>query len=190
MIIGLYVGMVVVAAALIANLSLTLAVVQRIRELESSSPGPGKMDSDSEPKPGHVIREFEAEALSGETVSRSAFAAGDSLAVFFMVNCAPCAKMIDAIASGAGPGGRDAVYFVTGDSQSDKAVEIAEKLRDRGRVVLLGNRGREVTEAFGGISSFPRVVSVRDGVVTRAEFTLPETGRPASGGRSSGLVSA
>jgi hypothetical protein len=99
-----------------------------------------------------------------------------------MVGCSPCEKVADALAAGTELGGDHSVFFVAGDPESGEAQEIAAKLAPLGAVVLLGTQAESVSAAFGGISSFPRLLQLRDGVVTDAALGLnafePTTGRP------------
>ncbi|MGE7439381.1 hypothetical protein [Kitasatospora sp. NPDC001175] len=157
----------VLGIATTVNLMLTCAVIRRLREIESRPAG----SDDKLPAVGTRVGEFSAETVAGQHIDRSDVAAGDSLVGFFLVGCAPCAKLIDALTSGADLSLLDPLFFVSGDAASAEAQEIAAKLGRVGRVALIGAEP-ELTDAFGGIGTYPILLRVRDGVISQAGRTL------------------
>lgn len=169
---ALWVLVVALGITTVANTLLTFAVIRRLREIEARRAG----GDDPLPAVGTRVGEFSARTVSGEHVDQSDVASGEALVGFFLEGCGPCAKLIETLVEApADLAMLDPLFFVTGDAASEETREIAAKLRPLGRVALVG-KGPDVGEAFGGITSYPALLGVRDGVVTRTGRTLESVG--------------
>lgn len=163
------------------NLSLTFAVIRRVKDIEASPGGGGE----KLPPVGFTVREFSTETVTGRPVARTDIAAGDRFVGFVMVGCGPCAKLIESLGGDDDgvlrTGGTAPLFFVVGDAGSE-AEEIAAKLSAVGDVAVLTDKA-EVTAAFGNVASYPTLLRLRDGVVTHAGHTLEGVGLPISAAR-------
>ncbi|MEY9841010.1 hypothetical protein [Streptacidiphilus sp. EB103A] len=166
MVIGLYAVGLLLVAAVAVDLSLTLAVIQRLRALEVSRAG---SRTEHAPKIGHTVEAFTTTSLVDRPITLDDVAMGERTVVFFMVGCAPCAALIESLVAGASLGDPNPIFFVVGKPDSPEAHEIGERLRGLGEIVLLGDRDRGVLDAFGGVASFPRIVRLQGGVVRESE---------------------
>ncbi|MCX4750515.1 hypothetical protein OG455_34245 [Kitasatospora sp. NBC_01287] len=175
----------VLGIATAVNLSLTFAVIRRLREMEA---GQGGAAAEKLPPTGFPVAEFTAETVSGRSLSRADIAGGEALVGFVMVGCGPCAQLIDSLTGGADTGVADPLFFVIGDPSSAEAQGIAGKLSPVGDVALVADVPA-LTAAFGGVRSYPTLIRLRDGVIVQAGHNLdgvraPTAARPApAGGR-------
>ncbi|WP_030461677.1 hypothetical protein [Kitasatospora sp. NRRL B-11411] len=162
------------------NLSLTFAVIRRLREIESRPIGPGM---DRLPAVGTAIGGFDAGTTAGGRLGRADLAAGEFLAGFVMTGCGPCADLVAELDRTAAVDTEKTLFFVTGDPEAEETAALAAKLGRFGRVVLVGHNS-SVTAAFGGVMAYPTLLRIRDGVITHAGTTLDVVARPLAGTRA------
>jgi hypothetical protein len=139
------------AALGLVNLTLTLGVVRRLRDM---APDPG---SAGLPRPvlapGEVPGRIAATALDGESVT------GAPLVGFFAPNCAPCHDRLPQFVEYARqlPGGADdALAVIVGDP--DEGADLIAAVHTVARVVVEPTRG-PVASAYG-VSGYPALCLV------------------------------
>ncbi|SCE67791.1 hypothetical protein GA0074696_0178 [Micromonospora purpureochromogenes] len=169
----------VMSLVLLGNVALTLAVVRRLRELESGR----RTEPDSAlPATGRRIGPFALPTLDGGQVHDEDFHSGSSLAVFLMPGCGPCAEVLRALhAAPADPG--PLIVFVLGDVAETETREVLSDLPERARVVVVGTGDTTVAEAFG-VTAYPAVLRIVDGAVAFASNRLAAAEPAGAGGRA------
>ncbi|MCM2420609.1 hypothetical protein [Streptomyces sp. RKAG293] len=168
----------VLGIATALNLSLTFAVIRRVKDIEAGSGEGGR----KLPPVGLSVGEFRAETVTGRPVARTDVAAGERFVGFVMVGCGPCAQLIESLDGDGGllrTGGTEPLFFVVGEAGSEV---IAAKLSAVGEVAVLADE-TEVAAAFGNVASYPTLLRLRDGVVTHAGHTLDGVGLSLPEGR-------
>ncbi|MEH1166573.1 hypothetical protein V6V47_14430 [Micromonospora sp. CPCC 205539] len=155
---------VVLAAITILNLTLCFAI---IRSLRGATPHEDPPELDL-PAIGTRIGDFLARDIDGATASTSDLAGQSTVVGFVMPGCGPCRNLVDAARDGRFPSGTSALFFVrAGIPATDEAQYLVDNLRSVARVVVMsGDLDEAVNGAFGGITGYPTLLRVDDGVVT------------------------
>jgi hypothetical protein len=158
------------------NLSLTAAVIQHLRDR-----GPAGDAHDAPPSftaPGQRVGAFQTRTVSGDVLSESDLAAGDSLVAFVSLTCPPCQEVLAELAEGSPMPDRRLFVFVFGDDAEAETVAARLPRAVVSRAELQG----PASEAFGGVEGYPRLMLVSDSVITASGITLAHV-RGADGAR-------
>ncbi|HEY1486767.1 MAG TPA: hypothetical protein VGF84_11740 [Micromonosporaceae bacterium] len=170
---------VVLACVTSANLLLLFAVVRRLREIEASVNPPDRL-----PAAGFRIGEFRTGTTEGVPVVLDDLAGGPHLVAFVMPACHPCHAVLTSLRTDNGFDPARTLVLVSGDSANGETRAVIALADGLGRTVVIDPDG-PVAAAFGGIDSFPTLLSVRDGRVAASGRTLDDvrpTGRLAHAG--------
>lgn len=151
-----------------ANLYLTLAVVRRLRELEDGLRT--SRDSDGLPASGTPVRPFEAVDQNGDRLTHLDLAQGDWRVAFLLTGCGPC-KQTRAALKAQPLDDCPLVVVVAGSRENPETEEILGDLPSHARVILGPEIGGVMTTALG-VSAYPAILKIKDGVVAFAATRL------------------
>jgi thiol-disulfide isomerase/thioredoxin len=152
-----------IGAIAILNLVLTLAVIRRLRSLSTGHTGhTGHDDATTEtavlPATGFTV---------GSVTQAADLATGRHTVIMITPSCPPCKTMLGELESDVDSYADDALVCVVGTSEDLKPIS--------GR--LTGYRtisiAEELAESAFRVKGFPAVLSIENGVVTRAGHELP-----------------
>jgi hypothetical protein len=159
---------VVLACVTGTNLLLLFAVVRRLRGIEA-----GVNPPDPLPAAGFRIGEFRTGSTEGVSAMLDDLAGGPHLIAFVMPACQPCHTVLTSLRTDNGFDPARTLVLISGDS-ADSATRAVITLADGlGRTAVIDPDG-QVAAAFGGIDSFPTLLSVRDGRVAASGRTLDD----------------
>lgn len=161
----------VLAVATAANLALLFAVVRRLRTVEASLNPPSVL-----PAVGTRIGEFRAVDTDGTPLTRDDLAGGPHLVAYVMPGCQPCHAALTALRTDTGFDRARTLVLVAGDPGAAATGDVVALADGLGRIAVVEPAGAVAT-AFGGVDSFPTLLSVRDGRVA-ASGRVPGDVRP------------
>ena len=177
----LAVAVILVGVLGLANLVLVYGVIRRLRALESRIASAGTPDATGPmvPQPGRRIDTFRAVTVDGQTLGVDDLTGSQTLVAFLSAGCGSCDQVLAEL--GAVCDGTPTLVFVHRE-QGDAAAEV-ERITNAaqavGRVAVVGYD--EVSGAFG-VTAFPTVLRVGDGVIQAAGHALHDLPVPASAG--------
>jgi hypothetical protein len=151
------------AAVATINVVLTLALVRRVRLLQARVTVP----EGGFPAPGRTIGQFSAVDVEGAPVELEQTSGSELNVAFLSPSCAPCRELLQRVTEAPPPA--PFVSFVLADDTSASA-GMVEALLPLGRVAVIEAEGG-AAEAFG-ITAYPTLVRVRDGVVVASGGSL------------------
>jgi hypothetical protein len=164
-------GLVATLAALtILNLILLLAVIRRLRLIDTRAE---EVPVLSLPRAGVEVSAFSVPDVDGVVLSRHDAAGESVLVAFVMVGCEPCHDLVEVMRGDARIDPDRTIVFVASDKPSTAAIKLAALVRDLGRTAMIETDGA-VTAAFGGIVGFPAVLRIANGRVVSAGRVLPD----------------
>lgn len=194
----LTVAVVVALALSVFNLTLTFAVVRRLRDIPASahgpdghSPGHGS-DGHSHPQPllagsplpagvtlspdlpvrvvavGERVGPFRVTALDGTVLTQEDVAAGESTVVFLSASCSACEQVQEDLERRQHTFGQPLIVFVIGREKQVAAIGARLSAAHVAQCAF----GDDVATAFGGVDGYPRVMRIADGVIVAGGFNL------------------
>ncbi|GAA1378216.1 hypothetical protein [Catellatospora chokoriensis] len=147
----------VIGAVAVLNLVLTLALVRRLRAVESSHDHGGEPIPEVLPAPGLNVGGFAHADLS----------TGRRTVVMLTPTCPPCQTLLDTLTADAGRYRRDALILMIGTPAETAAM--AERLAGYDTVAV----SEHLAETAFKVKGFPAVLSVHDGIVVGSSHELP-----------------
>src|SRR5262245_22346380 len=160
-------GMVVLFVLTVANLLLCLAIVRRLRAIEQ----PDQV-STALPALGTAVAPFATVDLLGNELSGTTLRGRAVVVGFLMPECAPCRTLVTQLREQLTAVDESFIIFVATHDRA-AAEQATSSLPPSVRVGVVSIED-DVTRAFGGISAFPTLLRVDDGVVVRAGRKLHE----------------
>jgi len=145
-----------IGAIAIGNLVLTLAVIRRLRGLSAGpveATAPGVL-----PTVGFTV---------GPLPQAGDLARGRRTVIMITSTCPPCQKLLGVLESGGDSYARDGLVCVVGEP--DELAPIAARLPGYRAISV----GEDLAESALGVTGFPAVLSLQDGIVTRVGHELP-----------------
>ncbi|MFD9479823.1 MULTISPECIES: TlpA disulfide reductase family protein [Streptomyces] len=154
----------------ILNLLFTVAVIRKLRQRASEPRRDFRMDLEELP-PGMRVPEFQAESVSGTSVSPAALAGSEAIIAFFDTNCDACEPAVGEVVKYARANNMrpEQVIGVIGGESSD-AQPYLEGLKGTATVIMEEAMG-PVTNSFSlqGVPAYCIVDG--DGVIVRSGNT-------------------
>ncbi|GAA0572426.1 hypothetical protein GCM10010172_66220 [Paractinoplanes ferrugineus] len=145
-----------IGAITILNLVLILAVIRRLRDL---SAGPVEATApDILPAVGFAV---------GSLPQAGGLARGRRTVIMITPTCPPCQKLLGVLESGADDYARDGLVCVVGEPA--ELAPVAARLPGYRTISVR----EDVAESVFGVTGFPAVLVLDDGVVTRVGHELP-----------------
>jgi len=144
-------------------------LVRRLREVESQLAPESFL-----PAAGHPVGEFSARSTDGVALSRESLS-GERLVVFLAAGCPSCPGLLAELRDARGGASREeTLVFALGGPDDSDAVDLAAGAEPFALAAVAGYG--PVPAAFG-VNSFPVVMLVSDGVITRAGHSPGELSR-------------
>ncbi|MEV6520641.1 hypothetical protein AB0M43_01700 [Longispora sp. NPDC051575] len=140
----------VLAAIVLLNLVLTLAVIRRLRDGATAGP--------AAPGVGDVVPDFAATMTDGATLTHRDLLTGPATVVFALPGCAPCTRTLAAL-----PGAEPTFVFVMGEPGDPETGAVLAKVPFFARAGVTPMDG-PVGRAFG-VALFPTTLRIADGVI-------------------------
>ncbi|GIG65142.1 hypothetical protein Pen01_14370 [Phytomonospora endophytica] len=154
------------------NLSLTLAVIKKLRTIEQGQSGGG---GDTLPEIGSTIEGFHTTTTDGETIDAAALAHGRRQIFVVSPGCEPCRDLIARLVDDPALAEPGAVALVVGADEDSRA--LAATLPSGLKVGLDRD---EVHMDVLSVGAYPAVLTLVDGKVTAASHGLPKRARARS----------
>jgi hypothetical protein len=154
----------VLAGVTSLNLLLTLALVRRLRGIES---GAGSAATPALPEPGLAVGDFAETTAGGEPLTQASLGE-DALVAFLSPECGPCRTAASWLLANRDRLPPAAFALLAADSGDPRAQAFAAKLATAAAVAFVEVSG-PASEAFGGIQEFPTLIRVEHGIITAAE---------------------
>jgi hypothetical protein len=167
-------GVGIVAVAVLFNLSLSFAIVRRLRlERSSAASGGSTVKSDRLPPAGKLVGEFRVLTADDNELTQEEISRGKTLVAFVMPGCPPCQEFKEDIAKRLDVLQRvdRALFLVQGEGEAAQAV--VDSFSPLGDVALI-TPDHEIHDAFGGMIGFPGLVVLARGVVVAAGYRLSD----------------
>lgn len=176
-------AVVLVGVLCLLNLTLTFAMLRRLREHQAEL---GRL-SGGMPPPfgddlvGRPVPRFHAAAVDGASVTRDSLLGRPRLVGFFSAGCQPCHEQAPEFGKWLSEQGGDSSEGVAVVTDSGpEADELVALLRDKATVVT-GSDAFAVADAFA-VSGFPTFLQVdAEGVVTACEASMRSLARHEAG---------
>jgi thiol-disulfide isomerase/thioredoxin len=147
-----------IGAIAILNLVLTLAVIRRLRTLSAGHTGhDDATEVEVLPAPGFAVGKL----------AQAELATGRHTIIMITPSCPPCKTLLTELESDVDGYAQDALVCVIG--MPEDLESLSERLTGYRTISLSEERAESVFRVKG----FPAVLSVEDGVVTRAGHELP-----------------
>ena len=168
-------GVGILAVAVLFNLSLSFAIVRRLRlERSSGATAAGNaVKNDRLPLAGRLVGEFRVTTADGDELTQEEISTGKTFVAFVMPGCPPCQAFKDDLARRLDVLQRvdRALFLVQGEG--DPAQTLVESFSPLGDVALI-TPDHEIHDAFGGMIGFPGLVVLTRGVVVAAGYGLSD----------------
>jgi hypothetical protein len=162
---------IVVGLVALVDLVLTYGLIRRVNSIQAQ---PHSIDHGLVPIAGHRIREFVAKATDNREITEREFEGLETFAVFVMVGCGPCHRVAEELSQMAPPELPLLLFIASSQGKDDEAARIAAQVPFAAAVCVIESTGA-VTEAFG-VSGFPTVIRVGDGIVRATGLSLDSVG--------------
>ncbi|MEV0568896.1 hypothetical protein [Dactylosporangium sp. NPDC050588] len=155
----------------VLNLTLTFAIVRRMRDSPGTSAGAGHGHQRDDHAVslvavGSPIGPFRATTPDGVVVTTEHVAA-DSVVAFVSANCETCKQVLEQLEHRQHDLGTLVVFVFGVEADVDAVAARLPAAR-----VAMASIGGDVAAAFGGIDSYPRVIRVTGGVIARGGIAL------------------
>jgi len=147
-----------IGAIALLNLVLTLAVIRRLRSQSAGHTGPADASIETEVLP--------AKGFAVGKLAQADLATGRHTVIMITPSCPPCRTMLGVLASNADSYAKDALVCVVGTAE--ELGPIAERLPGYQTIAV----SEQLAESMFRVRGFPAVLSIEDGVVTRADHEL------------------
>ncbi len=155
-------GLAIVGAVGVLNLILTLAVIRRLRGIESRNVD--GIDNRALPEAGFRPGVFAVADQDGITVTESDLARGQQTVVVLSASCEPCQDMARQLESDVDALSRGTLVWIVSDAGDHPGADLAGY-----RVV---HSPTSLVEEIFEVRGFPAVLSLVDGVVAEADHRL------------------
>jgi thiol-disulfide isomerase/thioredoxin len=160
----------VIGSMCCVNLLLTFGVIRRLREQANAVPQPGyAVLPDAEPAVGRSLPALAATCIDGAELTGRTLSTGSAAIGVFSTSCPPCREELPRFLTALGHLGQERVAVVVNDDGADQAAldTFREIAGSACRLVVERPLGA-VTGALG-VTHFPTMVLLQDGVVTANE---------------------
>jgi len=161
-----YAASIAALVLVLLNLSLTAAIIQHLRDRGPAGDAPHPTLSFT--APGQRVGAFQTRTTNGGMLSERDLAAGDSLVAFVSMGCPPCQEVLSELAERSPMPERRLFVFALGEDTDADAVAARLPRAVVSRAELQG----PVSEAFGGVDGYPRLMLVSDSVITASGLTM------------------
>jgi len=158
----------------LANLLFLYGVTRRLQALDKRVTS---LDPPTGPQPGHRVGEFETTALDGRSFGTASLAGTDTLVALLTVGCGACDKVVGELGSVVDDASLAVLIQAGPEEDSDELVSAVRRSAGPETRIAVVPYG-PVAAAFD-VTAFPTVVSVSDGVVRTAGYSLSEVREPA-----------
>ncbi len=161
---------VVVGVVAVADLLLTFAVIRRLAALEARTRRLPAAVGGASPEPGHRVRDFGVQLISGDSFSQADLAEGPAIVMFVMPSCEPCKEAIADLRALPAPLPYPLYVLVAGTESDADLSELAGQLPAEARIGKIATIDA-TTDAFG-IDGFPTALAIEDGIVRANELKV------------------
>ena len=148
-----------IGAITILNLVLTLAVIRRLRSLSTGHTKHDEGTTETQVLP--------ATGFTVGSLAQADLATGRHTVIMVTPSCPPCQTMVAALVSDADSYAGDALVCVVGTPED--LPPISDRLSGYHTISI----SEEFAESAFRVKGFPAVLSIENGVVTRADHELP-----------------
>jgi hypothetical protein len=155
----------VVGALALLDLFLSLAIIRRLRTMESGQAW--RPEADDLTPLGTVLGPLTISTVDGASVTDAELRGGPTFVALLRVGCGPCGEFVDQVASGAVTVPARSLIVVVRDGGDEGTY--ADRLDGWGRVAVTDIDSAQLG-AFGEVGAFPTFLRFENGVVTAADY--------------------